>query len=216
MSLGSVTGSYSISQQYTPITAPGVLAPVGSDGTQGPGGAQRKQDNGPDGGFGQEVVLALQQSGLNLSVAADNGNTGVGNGDASPQNIAIGALSGSTGSNLQQALHTFVHAVYQAVQAEGLSSSTSGSGQGPAAGGYGDFQSNLQKLLQDVSNGTQNNATASLSSAFKDLQQSLGSGSGTGASQQASLHTFLQNLIALQNSQTLSSGGVGSLLSTSA
>ena len=213
MSLGSVTGSYSISQQYTPITAPGVLA---QSGNQGQAAAARRQDNGPDGGFGQEVALALQQSGLNLSAALDYGNGGQRTGDASAQNNAIGALSGSAGSNVQQALHTFVHAVYQAVQAEGLSSSTAGSGQGPASSGYGDFQSNLQKLLQDVSNGSQNGATTSLASAFKDLQQSLGSGAGTGASQQASLHTFLQNLLTLQNDQALSAGGVGSLLNTSA
>ncbi|KUM04551.1 hypothetical protein AWB61_12275 [Chromobacterium sp. F49] len=208
-----MTGSYSIAPQYVPATAPGVLAPSGN---QGQAAASRRQDNGPDGGFGQEVALALQQSGLNLAAAGNYNNAGERTGDAGPQNNAIGALSGSAGSNVQQALHTFVHAVYQAVQAEGLSSSTAGAGQGPASSGYGDFQSNLQKLLQDVSNGSQNGATTSLASAFKDLQQSLGSGNGTGGSQQASLHTFLQNLLTLQNDQALSAGGVGSLLNTSA
>ncbi|WP_199154089.1 hypothetical protein [Chromobacterium sp. ASV23] len=212
MAVGAVGGS--ISMQYLAVSAPGVLTPPGQGGAQAAAPARRSQNDGQDGGFGQEVALALQQSGINLSGAAAAQSQGQSAGAAALQGSdAVGAASGA--GNVQQALHTFVHAVYQAVQSEGLSSG-GGSEQGQSASGYGDFQGNLQRLLQDVDHGVQNNATSGITQAFKDLQQSLGGNAVAGAATHATLHTFLQNLVTLQSTQLQNAGGVGSLIDTSA
>ncbi|AUH50177.1 hypothetical protein CXB49_04755 [Chromobacterium sp. ATCC 53434] len=215
MSLGAVGSSLPVS--YLPAASAGALPRTEPGGANAAGAARNGRDNGPGSGFGQEVVLALQQSGVNVIGAMTGAGSASGKaGDSDAGGIgAVGAPS--AGGNVQQALHTFVHAVYQAVQSEGLSGGGTGNGQqGPAAGGYGDFQSNLQQLLQDVREGTQNNATSGLTAAFRSLQQALGGDTPTGASTQSSLHTFLQNLVTLQNGQQMNAGGVGSLVDTSA
>ncbi|WP_046155676.1 hypothetical protein [Chromobacterium vaccinii] len=148
-------------------------------------------------------MLALQLSGINVSASSAAGESGPG---------AVGGASGEA----QQALHAFVHTVYQAAQAESFSSGDSDGGLGSPSDGYGAFQDNLQKLLQDVGNGVQSSATQNRASAFRDLQHSLGGSAAASMSRQGSLHDFLQNLVTLQNSPLNSSGALGSLVNTSA
>ncbi|MEN3809279.1 hypothetical protein ABH309_02910 [Chromobacterium piscinae] len=147
-------------------------------------------------------MLALLLSGINVSASSAAGESGPG---------TAGGASGETQAGAaQQALHAFVHAVYQAVQAESFSSGDSGSSP---SDGYGAFQDNLQKLLQDVGNGVQSSATQNLASALRDLQHSLGGSAAASMSRQGSLHDFLQNLVTRQNSP-LNSSGLWALWST--
>ncbi|MEN2425732.1 hypothetical protein [Chromobacterium vaccinii] len=207
MSISAISNPFSsigYAPAINPLSPP--LAQNGADASQTVGASSGGGQSA--GGFGQSVMLALQMSGINVSASSAAGESGPG---------AVGGASGETlAGAAQQALHTFVHAVYQAVQAESFSSGDPGGGLGSPSDGYGAFQDNLQKLLQDVGNGVQSSATQNLASAFRDLQHSLGGSAAASMSRQGSLHDFLQNLVTLQNSPLNSSGALGSLVNTSA
>jgi hypothetical protein len=126
-------------------------------------------------GVGQGLLGGLVQS-LQQTAAARGATAG----------SAVGAAAASP--VIAQDLHSFTHALFQALNSCGATATA------PAAGG-GPYQaslvSSLQSLIQQVSaGGAQSPAVAGLTASFHQLTQDLGAG-GT----QASLQTFLSGYL---------------------
>jgi hypothetical protein len=176
-------------------------------------------------GVGQNLLSNLLQS-LQQTLAGQTvtGTNGVGATTAtgSSTTAAVSAATTTAPStvvnpNVAQDLHSFLHALFQALRAEGSSGATptaTGTQASVTQAGSTQYQggivSSLQTLIQQVSaGGTQTPATASLTATFNQLAQDLGGGSATTASS-ASLQNFLNGFLQnLQNSGHVAPNLVG-------
>ncbi len=118
------------------------------------------------------LVQSLQQTVNASAVAGQAGGTGAASGTSSAGTVA-GASGAATTSGTAQDLQAFLHALFQALRAEGTTGTTSAAaGPTPGAGAP---------------------ATAQLTASYQQLQQDLG-GAGNSASLQGFLNSFLQNI----------------------
>jgi hypothetical protein len=158
---------------------------------------------------------------------------------ASTGNDKESAASGS-GQNVAEALHNFMHSLFQTLGASGggATQAPAGSdsdgdkdGNSPSplaasgAKGYGDLANRLQNLIQSLSGSASSGASAggatgsasSLNSAFESLKQALQGNADNGAANAASLQTFLKTLAQnIQGSGSSTLVGAGNVVNTSA
>ena len=179
---------------------------TGSDGDgdgSGAGGAGRISGGQPQ-GLMQDIMQTFNQLGLATANSAGTGNSGA---------------AATSNNGVHQAMHSFMHSLFQALQQSGASGQSSASGQdsdgdndgsggtatASAGGGYGDMVTKLQNLLQSLngnsttssgSGTSQNGALSTLSSSFQNLVQARGT-SNNGASENSgvTLKTFLQDMV---------------------
>lgn len=154
------------------------------------------------------------------------------------------SAASATGQNIGQVLHSFMHALFQALGSASTGNAAQAQGQVPAAADsdgdtgdsgslpgvakganrYGDLATRLQNLVQSLSSetgtssaGTTGNASATtsdLKAAFQDLVKALQATSGSSSSSPVDLQTFLKTLA--QNLQSSGTGAVGNLVTTTA
>lgn len=168
----------------------GATSPVSAQGVQ----THQDSDGGNRAGLAQNVMQALNQSGINLSSAS---------------------------GTQKQALHQLMHDIFQAVQQGSATSQPTPpkSSTQSASAGYDHVSSNLQSLVQQLStsssNGNgQNSALTKLQTDFNSLVQSVGGASATQGS--ASLQNFLGNLSNDLSAQGSSKPASGSLINITA
>jgi hypothetical protein len=185
------------------------------------------------GGGAKALFDALEQTLTQLGLSSQTGTTAAPPSAATASSTAAaGSVTSATAGNGQDvgtAVRAFMHALFQAAQADGGSNAVSQTTATTATGGqaYGDMSSKLQDVLQNLASGgtvaasassTGSSADASLDTAFQNLLQTLGSSTATNSDSSTvpvSLQSFAQDL--LQNLQT---GGAnpfenaGSLTST--
>jgi hypothetical protein len=139
-------------------------------------------------GVGQGLLGGLVQS-LQQAAAARGATAGSAIGGAAATGTATTTSTGAAVTpNIAQDLHSFTHALFQALNATGASGTTSAAGGGQYQAG---LASSLQSLIQQVSaGGAQTPAVAGLTASFHQLTQDLGA-SGS----QASLQTFLSGYL---------------------
>lgn len=168
--------------------------------------------HGGGGAFMKSVLQALGQSGINL-------------GDQS-----------SPSSDVSQAMHAFMHALFGAMhvmngsqasgtaesaQASGATGNSEGNGQtGGVASGYSSPATTLQNLIQTLGSGQDgapNPAVVDLQNAFQNLLTAVNRTAPTANGSSPTLQSFLQNLLPdLSTQQNLHSAAVGNLANTSA
>lgn len=204
-----------------------------ASGTQAAGG--HHHHHGGAKALFDALEQTLNQLGLNSQAAAasTNATTTAGSTSASSTSSAATAATDSSATHdVGTAVRAFMHALFQAAQADGSGGMVSQTTAVTATGGqaYGDMSSKLQDVLQNLAGGatggsvaasassTGSSADASLDTAFQNLLQSLGSSTATNGDSSTlpvSLQSFAQDL--LQNLRTGASNpfeNAGSLTST--
>jgi len=210
MSTSSISAS--VSQTYYNINISETISTGSASVNSNVPGSTGNHHGG--GAFFHNVLQALQSLGLNIS-GFDSGSTSpagsvsaTGSTDTDGDNDQSGSSS-TTPSTVQQALHTFLHDLHQALNQAGTllnsvspiqnSSSTGTDSDGdndnsisPATGiqnGYSNVNSNLSSLISSLTNGSSANTT--LQTDFANLVQALG---GSSSNQNLTLQNFLQQL----------------------
>ena len=152
------------------------------------------------GEFLKNVLQSLQSLGLNLPTANPGGTTAAGSADSDGNNDQNGVTISLPG-NVQQALHTFLHDLHQALTQAGAQLQTTGisttdsngdNGGSPASGiqsGYSNFNSNLSSLINSLNNNSGGNGT--LQTDFSNLVQALG---GSSTNPNLTVQNFLHQL----------------------
>jgi hypothetical protein len=177
-----------------------------NDGSSGVRGSGRGQ-------FASAIFQALSQAGINLpgtSGAAAGGNT-------TPGQDSNNSTQPGAGNPVQDALHAFMHSLFQALNQSGAAQNTnqSQSGGGDSDGdndaskagstgavhhrhhgGAQQFAADAQQLLQSLASGNTagNSATSSLDASFQNLLQAVGN-SSAGGSTPPTLQSFVQSLV---------------------
>lgn len=227
MSVSTVTGIANLQVQSGP--PPSAMAVRGADRDGDQDGTGRPGRPG-----GGQLLSAVAQTLSQLGVGqvgqivvtaptAMQRTSGDNTAESAPAN---------NGQNSGQALLTFMHSLFQAVNqgaapVPNASAAAGGEGGGQAkplspagATGYTDLVSNLQRFVQNLGNAStaSSSATSQLNTAFQNLEQTLGakdSGAG-GNSSQITLQTFLQSLLQNLQSGGPALGGMANWVSTSA
>ena len=162
---------------------------------------------GGRGQFFHAVMQALQQNGISLPSPGNSDNSS--SGDSSSNN----------NDAVKQALHNFMHTLFQAMHKGGQGANTAtassqadsdgdndGSRPGETEGNEGSSRAlnDAQKLLQSM--GTPNSNDTALQSSFQSLVQALG-GSSSSATLQGVMQSLVQDLggVAPQSSGNLHS-----------
>jgi len=219
MNTSSISSSYAYSGVQ--LNVAGVQQPKArdSDGDQDGSSSRVSREGGGHGMLGA-VFQALGQMGLNQSATKPTTS------QAASSSTSLSQTSG--GGDVKQALHSFMHDLFQAMRgSDSSASSASGvSTPGNTASGksYGDLASKFQELMQQLNSGGGSDALGKLKSSFDNLVKALGNGSTSGnptvsgsssaTSNAPNLQDFLQKV-----SKNLQGGGispVGSLVSTAA
>jgi hypothetical protein len=192
----------------------------GSDGNTGAGRAHRH-----GGGMMKDVMQALSAMGLSPDAASSGAGTA-----ASGSSSADGT---SDPSQVQQALHQFMHDLFQTMQSaqsgQPATGSVDSSTTAGAASPYANMESTLQTMIGDLASGTSasSGTLGNLQSDFQNLVSAMGgnssaagnsSNSGTGdtSTSAATLQTFLTNLEQEMASHQMTPNAVGNNVSTQA
>lgn len=196
------------SSLYTPqVSGQSPIAGVsGQDADGDNDGGSGVRRGGGRGEFASAVFQALSQAGITLPTPGSSTGGSASGGQDSDGDNDSGAQSASS-SSAQQALHAFMHSLFQALNQTGAAQSSSvsnndGSQSGSSgavhhhAGNRQQFAADAQQLLQSLTSGsrTGNPASSSLESSFQNLLQALGT-SPTSGSAQPTLQSFLQSLV---------------------
>lgn len=169
--------------------------------------------------------------GMMKSVMEALGQSGVNTGDQS-----------SPGSDVSQAMHAFMHALFGAMQsvggseasgaaesnpvsgvntpADGTNDSGGSARAGSVASGYRSPSTTLQSVIRALGSGqgsSSSTAVADLQNAFQNLLTAMNGNAQKANGSSPTLQSFLQNLVPdLNNQQSLRSAAVGSLANMSA
>ena len=179
-------------------------------------GHHRRHSGGSD--FMKAIEQALSQMGLNLnpqSPSSPQTTSGTDNDGSSSSSSVTG--------NSRQALHAFMHDLFNTLKT--VQAQTSGTTSSNTASGS--YSSNLTNGIQDIINAlggsspatgttastTQNGNLTTLQSDFQNLVTSLGGSPSTGT-QSSDLQTFLQNLVQNISTQQASSTAIGTFISS--
>lgn len=221
MSIDSIGASSLSSLSQIPFNQP--VQSTGGDSDGDNDGSVSKVSGGHHrhgGGMMKSIMAALGQSGVKTSEQS------------------------SSSSDVSQAMHAFMHALFGAMhamegsQASGAAESnpasgvagtnpvggandSEGTGQtGSVASGYSSPSTTLQSLIQTLGSGqdgASNPAVADLQNAFQNLMTAMNGTAPTANGSSPTLQSFLQNLLPdLSAQQNLRSAAVGSLANTSA
>lgn len=163
------------------------------------------------------VFQALGRLGLSATAQSPSANK-----SATAQAAAPSATSASGGGDVKQALHSFLHDLFQATHSADSSgksgSTTAAAGNSSAAKHYGELASKLDGLAQQLNSGSGSDTSNKLKSSFDNLVKALNNGSTSGKTSTAgnapNLQDFLHELS--RNLQGGALNPVGSLVSTAA
>jgi len=195
LGLSSIQNPYATSS----VGSAGTNSDGNNDGTSSTGSVKHHLHKG--GGFGADVLQALSQMGINLSGQKDSSSTSSTSTDTSPTST----------DNAGQALHTFMHDLFQALRSASNTSSGQNSGS-TTSSGNDPFSTDISAVSKALQSGDLSGAQSAFATLQQDLQANAPQGMPPPPPAQArSSHAFgglsndLQSLI-----QSLSSGSSNS------
>lgn len=193
---------------------------VDRDGdNDGSGGQVGGTGGGRGGKLLQAVVQTLNQ--LGLTAKGQIAVASVGGAQDTATHTDTNSSASQNGQNVAQALHAFMHSLFQALgsgpqQTSGIESA-SNSDANKATGAISSESTpygSLSVRLQSLANGNPSSSNSTdLASSYQNLVQALGGTVGSGTDTQSSLQTFLQDLAKNVQNAGGSLSGTGSVIS---